>query len=165
MRKPTNMLKSAALMEEKKKNKKKTTKKIPLPHRPTDLNQEKLGQSLLFYQSKCRINSFILGARALRLLVALPPSTGDWECHHSTEGFRTRPGARRTSTSMSKHVTRGQASSHRFTLYLSLTIHRRGLSLLRDHKVHFYFLLAVKSFHQIQTAFGCSIFSLESWHT
>lgn len=59
-------------------------------HLHTDLNQEKLGQSLLLYQSKCRINSFISGARAPRVLVALPPSTSG---HHSPEGFRTGLGA------------------------------------------------------------------------
>lgn len=41
-----------------------------------------------------------MGARAPRVLVALPPSTGGWECHHCTEGFRTRWEACWTGTSL-----------------------------------------------------------------
>lgn len=38
-----------------------------------------------------------LGSEAL---VALPPSTGGWERHHSTEGFGTGPKARWTSAAL-----------------------------------------------------------------
>ena len=48
--------------------------------------------------------------------MALPPSTGRWECHHSTEGFRTRLGAHWASMSLQEiHLNNSHTNPHVYT--------------------------------------------------
>lgn len=96
-------------------------------HLHIDLNQEKLGQSLLIIPKQMQKHSFTLAVRALRVLVASPPSTDGWECHCSTGGFRTRLGLARLACHFRRSAWTTHMCAHRYLIPLLSGESKKGI--------------------------------------